>query len=216
MRRNLPTTAKPSIFAAPLSAMAILIALLGILTVAGCQSQAKSASPDPYPRVYQQVSESFANDENNSVQLHNEKDAIEAKFVKFRELFADIHHPQLQQLVEHVYAEEFYFNDTLQTHSKRETLIEYLLETQQKVDFNKVEIHEITPGGGGYYVRWSMDTGFTVFGKSIETHSIGITQIRLDQNGKVNFHQDFWDNTEGFFRHIPVVGYFINKTKQRL
>jgi len=195
---------------------AILACALAALVVTGCSSQASTSSALPYPEVYQQLSESYANDSKITPQMSEDKDTIATRFAKFRQLYADIHDPQLEQLIEEVYAESLYFNDTLQTHTERRTLIDYLLETQEKVDFNRVEIHDITPNGNGYYVRWSMDTGFTVLNKQVKTHSIGITHVRLDREGKVNFHQDFWDNTEGFFRHVPVVGYFIGKTKQRL
>jgi len=118
--------------------------------------------------------------------------------------------------VESVYAEELYFNDTLHTFSSRDVMLEYMQETADRVDYTNVEIKDIVQSGDDYYVRWAMDVGFDVLGKQIKTHSIGMTHVRFDESGKINFHQDFWDNTEGFFRHLPVIGFLINKSKDRL
>jgi len=52
-----------------------------------------------------------------------------------------------------------------------------------------------------------------MMGKSIDSKSIGISQIRLNDAGQIVFHQDFWDNTSGFFGHLPIVGGVINKIK---
>jgi len=58
-----------------------------------------------------------------------------------------------------------------------------------------------------------METGFRVPGNAIEASSIGITQMRFDQQDKINLHQDFWDSTERLFRHISVAGYPVDQVK---
>ena len=181
--------------------------------ISGCNAQAVSEAELSYPALYQSLSETH--DKVGS--KHTDSRLTEReKFADFIQAHADLKAPGMAESIRSAYAEEIYFNDTLQTHTSRDSLIEYLSETAERVDYNRVQIQAIIPSGEDYYVKWTMQTGFTVFGKSIETESIGMTHIRLDQQGKINFHQDFWDNTEGFFRHLPVVGYLIGKTKQRL
>ena len=184
-----------------------------VVIVTGCASQAGTQEDRLYPRQYQQA----AGIESASVSSLNEKQrALREKFADFEKLFADFKQPDLRPLVETVYAEELYFNDTLHSFNSREPMLAYMQETADRVDYTRVKIIDIIPRGEDYFLRWSMDTGFTVFGREIQTHSIGMTHVRFNDQGLVNFHQDFWDNTEGLFRHLPVVGYLIEKTKNRL
>lgn len=183
------------------------------LSVSGCTAQAVSESEPAYPQVYKTLSENHGKFATKSV---GSQDNAREKFADFIRAHADLKAPGMAESIKSAYAEDLYFNDTLQTHTNRDSLIEYLSATAEKVDYNRVQIQEIIPSGDDYFVRWAMQTGFTVLGKTVETESIGMSHIRLDEAGKINFHQDFWDNTEGFFRHLPVVGYLIGKTKERL
>lgn len=196
-------------------ALRIFLSVALVVVVTGCSAQALTESEDNYPRVYQQLSETY----DNSAEVETaseEQNNLRLKFESFIEAHADLKASHMVDKIEEAYADDLYFNDTLKTLTSRDTLVAYLVETAERVDYNRVQIQEIIPSGDNYYVRWSMQTGFTVFGKSIETESIGMSHIRLDDEGKIYFHQDFWDNTEGLFQHLPVVGYLIGKTKQRL
>ena len=47
-------------------------------------------------------------------------------------------------------------------------------------------------------------------------HSVGISQVRFNENGKVVFHQDFWDSGRHIYGQIPVVGGMIGIIKDRM
>ena len=190
-----------------------ILFLTTAVLVAGCSAQAVSESEGAYPQVYRTLSE---NHEKIGSSEADKQNISRQKFADFIQAHKDLKAPDMAQHIEAAYAEELYFNDTLKTLISRDSLVDYLKQTAERVDYNRVQIEDIIDSGENYYVRWTMQTGFSVFGRSIETESIGMSHIRLDDQGKINFHQDFWDNTEGFFRHIPVVGYLIGKTKQRL
>ena len=190
---------------------------LGTVVITGCSTQAKTGNQGIYPRLYQTATEQLQSSVAERDPEHDTaKKALHDKFANFRGLFAEFKQGDLRPLIEEVYAEELYFNDTIHTFNSREVMLQYMQSTADRVEYTNVDIKDIVQSGQDYYVRWAMDTGFKVFGKQIETHSIGMTHIRFDDSGLINFHQDFWDNTEGFFRHLPVIGYLINKTKQRL
>jgi len=183
--------------------------LVSAFVIAGCSSQANTKG-DVYPRLYQTATETAQGNAAASMSdASPEKRALQSKFANFRGLFAEFKDADMRPRVESVYAEKLYFNDTLHTFNSREVMLQYMQDTADRVDFTNVDIKDIVQSGDDYYVRWAMDTGFTVFGKQIKTHSIGMTHIRFDESGLINFHQDFWDNTE-------VIGFLINRTKQRL
>ena len=52
-------------------------------------------------------------------------------------------------------------------------------------------------------------------GESRASDTIGMTLLRFDDAGRVRFHQDFWDSTEGFYRHVPVLGWVLERVRLR-
>lgn len=186
-------------------------AVCGInLLLAGCVSSGGVPEPMNYPTTYKKESQHFADNQNENFQQYL------ARLKKFQALFSDFKQPELANLVSEAYAENLYFNDTIKSFTNREELSEYLVETGERVEYTRVQFDDIVESGDNFYIRWTMEVGFKVMGKMIQTESIGMSQIRLNNNDKVVFHQDFWDSSEGFYRHLPVIGFFINKTQNRL
>ena len=137
-------------------------------------------------------------------------------FENLVKLFSDLKSNQVSQRVIDTYSKELYFNDTLHTFSARDELSEYLIDGAQRVDDISISFHDIATSGDNHYVRWVMQMRFKVMGKLIDSTSIGISQIRFDDTGKINFQQDFWDNTTGFFGHLPLLGSLISKVKSSM
>ena len=43
-----------------------------------------------------------------------------------------------------------------------------------------------------------------------------ISQLRFDGDGRVAFHQDFWNAADGLYEHLPLLGNLIRRVKRRL
>jgi len=182
--------------------------------LSGCTSVTLAPADDGYPETYQRQIETHPSTAT-AIPAPSQAE-LRTRFNGFIEFFSDLQDTDVERRTSQIYADDLYFNDTLKTFSSRQKLASYLGETARKVEFNRVDIYRIIPYGDDYFMQWTMHTGFKVFGKLIETESIGITHVRLDDEGKVNFHQDFWDNTEGLFSHLPVVGNVVRRAKNRL
>ena len=187
----------------------VILLIVVALLVVGCKSQ----PVESYVPLY---TEADATESDDITQNYKSKRELDDLFSNLKLLFSDLKHPDLQQRIGSTYAEEIYFNDTFRTLKSREQLVDYLQETAARVKSTTTEFKEYAQGGSSYYVRWTMHIEFDVQGKTIVTDSIGISQIRFDDAGLIRFHQDFWDNTEGFFQHLPFVGYMVGKVKTRL
>lgn len=138
---------------------------------------------------------------------------IEDKFLK---LFGDLKIGAKDKIIRETYAEKFYFNDTFKVINDIDTLIPYMMETAQKVKSTTVKILDTAHSGSDYYIRWAMVMEFDVKRKDIYSRSTGMTQLRFNSDGQIIFHQDFWDSTEGFYQHLPYIGYFIRKIRSKL
>lgn len=140
-----------------------------------------------------------------------------AAIARFRQFFSDFSPNKVDALLDPTYAEDIWFNDTLKTVEGRAALKHYLRDSASAVDACKVEIHEVIRSPqADYWFRWSMMIRFKRFKRGVDTHSIGMSHLRFDRDGRVRLHQDYWDSTQGLFQHIPVLSTLIGLIKRRL
>lgn len=138
------------------------------------------------------------------------------KIDAFALIFANLQNDELIQLVDGLYADEFYFNDTFRTLREKQALTQYLLETGKSVDKLNITIDDIARSGNEIYVRWSMNIQFTVLGKPINSDSVGITHLRFNDTGQIILHQDFWDGADAFYQYLPFIGIGLRQIRGRL
>lgn len=115
-----------------------------------------------------------------------------------------------------VYAADAYLDDTLAVHHGAAEIEEYFLKTSETMTSYQVTIDDVARSNDDYYVRWTMVFAAPALSGGKPVHSTGISQIRLDREGKVVFHQDFWDSGKNFYAHLPVVGGAVGFVRKRL
>lgn len=136
---------------------------------------------------------------------------------RFVDLYTGLNQSNWREAAEALYAERFYFNDTLHTITHRDNLIKYFESIRAADSSIAVQVEDVIQKGADVYVRWSMQTQFSITGSGlISTDSIGISLLRFNSQGKIVFHQDFWDNTQGFYRHLPVTGSALGFIQRRM
>lgn len=134
----------------------------------------------------------------------------------FIEVFNQTQHDELAEIIRQSYAEQLYFNDTFRTITDRNELIDYMQQTGQQVARLEVQVQDVARSDQDIYVRWIMRMQFTVMGKKVDSESIGISQLRFNEQGKIILHQDFWDGVDGFYQHLPIIGYSLRKIRKNL
>ncbi len=185
--------------------MKLVVYLLVILLIQGC-SMAKDTS-SYNNRVYD-----FLNKLDSIQTTVKQQDVIE----KFNLVFSDFKQGATEENIRQLYADKFYFNDTFTTISDIDTLVSYMQETAKKVEITTVDILDLAASDNDYYIRWIMHMRFEARGRVINSKSIGMTQLRFNTNGKVILHQDYWDGAEGFYQHLPYIGYIVRKIRDSL
>jgi hypothetical protein len=131
----------------------------------------------------------------------------------FRRTYGDLAEENFAERVAELYAEELYFNDTIHIIRDRDELVEYMRKTGAGLESSSVEIERVIRDGEDVYVRWTMHFVTRAAGKRIDSHSIGISQLRFNDQGKIVFHQDFWDSASALYQHLPVVGFFVRRAR---
>lgn len=187
----------------------IALSLLVLQALSACSKPLATPYPEQHAQALQQADEKRNQSAQQAAEIPNQLALVQR-------LFSDLKRQDLAQLIDQTYAEELYFNDTIHTFTTRQQLKEYMLQTADKVNQTTTVFEDVAKSGDDYYVRWRMIIEADIGVKTIRSESIGVTQFRFNSEGKIILHQDFWDNTEGFFRHIPVVGGMIKQIKNRM
>lgn len=140
-----------------------------------------------------------------------------AAIENFRHFFSSFAPDRIDQLLEKTYAPDVYFNDTLKTLRGLHDLAHYLKESAEAVQECRVEVLDVVrTDQGDHYFRWKMMIRFKRFKKNRDTWTVGMSHLRFNSQGLVVYHQDYWNATDGIFRHIPVLGNMINAVINRL
>ncbi len=144
-------------------------------------------------------------------------DGEKAALDRFTHFFGDFEADRVARLLDATYAPDVYFNDSLKTVRGSATLAHYLQESAASVEDCKVAIQDITrTSQGEYLVRWTMTIRFRKFAKGQDTRTVGITHLRFSADGRVAYHQDYWDSAQGLYEHIPLLGAAIRAIRRRV
>lgn len=137
-----------------------------------------------------------------------------ARFQSFLQEIGDVNKVHANTVK--VYAADAYLDDTLAVHHGAAEIEAYFTKTSETMTEYKVTIDDVARSGNDYYVRWTMVFAAPALSGGKPVHSIGISQIRLNREGMVAFHQDFWDSGKNFYAHLPVVGGAVGFVHKRL
>lgn len=114
------------------------------------------------------------------------------------------------------YTDTAFLNDTLVTHRGAAAIEAYFLRTADAMTHFEVTIDDVARSGADHYIRWTMVFAAPALSKGEKVHSTGISHVRFSADGRVAFHQDFWDSGENFFGRAPVAGGIIGLIRKRL
>jgi hypothetical protein len=142
-----------------------------------------------------------------------EREALE----RFAAFFSSLAPDRVQQHLDATYHPDVFFNDTLKSVRGRDVLRRYLLESAEAVESCLVSIEDTTRDDHGeYLIRWRMMIRFRRFRRGVDTWSIGISHLRFAADGRVVYHQDYWNAAEGLYQHLPLLGAAIRWVQRRL
>ena len=129
---------------------------------------------------------------------------------RFVETFNYLGQPDFVQRASSMFADKFYVNDTLAQYTQKSQLIKHFEGMNQHVSNAKVTLVSATYQQDSAYVHWHMAYDFKLFGKTKRMDSYGITEMKVNDQNQIVFQQDYWDPSNGFYRHLPYVGGFYS------
>jgi hypothetical protein len=138
-----------------------------------------------------------------------EKEAV-ARFVDFYRVFSS---EVIRKGLRGLYADGAYFRDGFKEVVGIEAIEAYFLKSAEGIQTCTFDIQEMAVHQGNYYFRWVMHLK-TKRSPDDPIRTVGISHVRYDAKGKVNFMQDYWD-TGVVYEKIPVMGAVIRWIKNK-
>jgi hypothetical protein len=132
------------------------------------------------------------------------------------DLFTNYSYENLKAKTTQVYAKDVYFRDAFRQFSNPEDIREYMLHGLEPLTAAEFVFNRIIRSGGEFYIDWTMRLDFKSTALGTWEESIGMSHIRYNSEGKVIFHQDYWDPTDIVYRRIPVARQLIAYTKGKM
>lgn len=115
-----------------------------------------------------------------------------------------------------VYSDDALLCDTLAIVRGNEAIAAYFLKSAEAGADVTVTIDDIVRSGDDHYVRWTMLISAPALRDGAPLSSTGMTHVRLDTDGRVALHFDYWDSGHGFFGHVPGVRGVLARIRERL
>ena len=131
-------------------------------------------------------------------------------------LFSDYSGENIRAHVRSTYAETFFFRDGFRDIRKLDELEAYMVHGTEPLRFCTFTFEEPVRQGRDYYLRWVMKVSLNRDKEGQFDEILGMSHLRFNEQGRVVFHQDYWDPSDLLYRRIPVAGWMIHKIKQRL
>ncbi|MGC6605195.1 MAG: nuclear transport factor 2 family protein [Lentimonas sp.] len=131
-------------------------------------------------------------------------------------LFEVYTHDNLATNIVQVYADVVYFRDAFKQFNSASEIKDYMLAGLEPLEGAEFVFNNIARVGGDFYLDWTMRLDFKKTPTGTWEESIGVTRMRFNSEGKVIFHQDYWDPTDIVYTRIPIAKQLIAFVKKKL
>ena len=149
-----------------------------------------------------------------------DKSVEDAAILKFIDFYSDYSIYNIEEKIDSLYAEDIYFVDPLHAVREIKNVKEYFIKMAEPIELCTFDVTNIfissntASTSNDYFARWNM----YLISKAAPNKKItasGITHFKLNEDGKISFHQDFWD-TSALLDELPVVGFWSKLVKNKI
>jgi len=126
---------------------------------------------------------------------------------RLENLYINYSYENLKKDFPNVYARELFFRDAFRHFERLDDLVPYMLKGVQAVSGVKFVFNQVIRSNNEFFIEWTMSIRFKI--KHEFESSIGLSRFRFNSEGKVIFHQDYWDPTTLIYKKIPIAKQLI-------
>lgn len=152
------------------------------------------------------------------VQDHSKEPATDsdvgALMDKIMDFYDEFKLDNLDRLNE-IYADDVTFTDPIHLVQGIDDLEKYFKHTMENVEYCHFAFTERAFSGNWLFLAWQMRFSHEKLAGGRELVLPGVSQFHI-KNDKVSEQQDHYDLGAMLYEHIPVLGYFVKKVRDRL
>jgi limonene-1,2-epoxide hydrolase len=175
----------------------------GMMLFSGCTNQS-------YTTKELQEAERRSRDKAVEIQAIYEK--VRDQVDLFNGVFSRYKKEEIASAVPELYAEDAFLNDRIHSVTGNRAIAEYFDGTFEKMHKSEFHIHDTTFAKHDVYIRWTMRIQLKEGDKFMEF--LGMSQFRFNEEGRIIYHQDYWDFSE-LMGEIRFVRSIVNYVKGR-
>jgi hypothetical protein len=174
----------------------------------GCTSKSKDRSPD-----WSRNNDMLRKTADIAPMLPGsptEKAALQ----RFNDFYAQYSAEAVREGVRGLYAENAWFGDPFHIVEGIDEIEHYFLVMAEPVESCSFTVDSVHRSENDYFARWTMQLESTA-AKGEIIHTIGMSHVRFNSEGKIIFQQDYWDSSAMLDR-LPIVGFWTRMVKDRI
>ena len=126
---------------------------------------------------------------------------INNKIKKYLSLFENLSIKNLNNF-DQLIDDQIIFSDPFNKIKGKENFKKLFKKTLKLLEKPKFKIHTVSFIKNVYFVKWEME--FKAFKK--EQKITGLSEIKINQNGFISEHLDYWDSFNQFYLKLPIIG----------
>jgi len=144
-------------------------------------------------------------------------DAAKKAVEQFKTFNSDFSAQNITNRTREVYAADVYFRDPFKEIHGEPEFEAYLLRGSTSVTEFSMGWKDVSESDGNYYFRWIMSVKLKRdSAKDPPTRVTGISHVRFGPDGRVIFHQDYFDGAALIYEKVPVMGWAIRAIKRHI
>ena len=114
------------------------------------------------------------------------------------------------------YSADAYFKDPFNEVRGIEPIQRIFSHMFQQVGTPRFIVTGQVADAGGAMLIWEFHFSLRLLGKPKPHVMRGVSHLKFDASGKVNFHRDYWDTAEELYMKLPVLGGLMRGLKRVL
>ena len=104
------------------------------------------------------------------------------------------------------YSNDAYFKDPFNEVKGVSAIQKIFSHMYQQVADPKFEVSETIVAENGVMLVWVLHFRIRTWSKGELQVMRGVSHLRFDAEGKVNYHRDYWDTAEELYMKLPLLG----------
>lgn len=178
--------------------------MIGVMMIfSGCTSQSYTTK---------ELLEAERDTKEKAIEIQVIQEKVKAQVDLFKGVFSRYEKEEIASTIPQLYAEDAFLNDRIHSVKGSQAIAKYFDGTFDKMHKSEFLIHDTTFAKNDVYIRWTMRIQLKEGDKFMEF--LGMSQFRFNHDGKIIYHQDFWDFSE-LMGEIRVLRCIVNYVKGR-